>query len=142
MSYDYAACKRCSDCLFGLGALGKTKLLRSVSHLQGSSASLWRGNWASKLLAVIGIPPMWCHIKKIYQLLGNCHTPGLALHTTVAGKCPSSPEDEQEKQRVRERAGTGKERLYPLHKTHITQMTAFKARQGRLMSPGTPALHR
>ncbi|GFX00025.1 uncharacterized protein TNCV_3080211 [Trichonephila clavipes] len=26
------------------------------------------------------------------------HTPGLALHTTVAGKCPSSPEDEQEKQ--------------------------------------------
>ncbi|GFX32068.1 hypothetical protein TNCV_4099171 [Trichonephila clavipes] len=27
-----------------------------------------------------------------------CHTPGLALHTTVAGKCLSSPEDEQEKQ--------------------------------------------
>ncbi|GFW61471.1 uncharacterized protein TNCV_347191 [Trichonephila clavipes] len=26
------------------------------------------------------------------------HTPGLALHSTVAGKCPSSPEDEQEKQ--------------------------------------------
>ncbi|GFX03644.1 hypothetical protein TNCV_2112161 [Trichonephila clavipes] len=28
----------------------------------------------------------------------KCHTPGLALHTTVAGKCPRSPEDEQEKQ--------------------------------------------
>ncbi|GFW92457.1 transposable element Tcb2 transposase [Trichonephila clavipes] len=28
----------------------------------------------------------------------NSHTPGLALHTTVAGKCPNSPEDEQEKQ--------------------------------------------
>ncbi|GFT81742.1 uncharacterized protein TNCV_2052431 [Trichonephila clavipes] len=28
----------------------------------------------------------------------GCHTPGLALHTTVAEKCPSSPEDEQEKQ--------------------------------------------
>ncbi|GFY27548.1 uncharacterized protein TNCV_2071651 [Trichonephila clavipes] len=28
----------------------------------------------------------------------GCHTPGLALHTTVAGKCPSSPEDKQEKQ--------------------------------------------
>ncbi|GFV49809.1 hypothetical protein TNCV_1390911 [Trichonephila clavipes] len=28
----------------------------------------------------------------------KCHTPGLALHATVAGKCPSSPEDEQEKQ--------------------------------------------
>ncbi|GFW17643.1 transposable element Tcb2 transposase [Trichonephila clavipes] len=26
------------------------------------------------------------------------HTPGHALHTTAAGKCPSSPEDEQEKQ--------------------------------------------
>ncbi|GFX96951.1 uncharacterized protein TNCV_1996831 [Trichonephila clavipes] len=26
------------------------------------------------------------------------HTPGLDLQTTVAGKCPSSPEDEQEKQ--------------------------------------------
>ncbi|GFT31578.1 hypothetical protein TNCV_609541 [Trichonephila clavipes] len=24
--------------------------------------------------------------------------PGLALHTTVTGKCPGSPEDEQEKQ--------------------------------------------
>ncbi|GFY04526.1 hypothetical protein TNCV_4416121 [Trichonephila clavipes] len=31
-------------------------------------------------------------------------TPSLALHTTVAGKCPSSPENEQE------RAGTGKEK--------------------------------
>ncbi|GFX12586.1 hypothetical protein TNCV_3157071 [Trichonephila clavipes] len=29
---------------------------------------------------------------------GGCHTPGISLHTTVAGKCPSSPEDEQEKQ--------------------------------------------
>ncbi|GFW43267.1 uncharacterized protein TNCV_1350301 [Trichonephila clavipes] len=30
--------------------------------------------------------------------LRKYHTPGLALHTTVAGKCPSSPEDEQENQ--------------------------------------------
>ncbi|GFW33133.1 uncharacterized protein TNCV_2110611 [Trichonephila clavipes] len=29
--------------------------------------------------------------------LGAVHTPVLALHTTVAGKCPSSPEDEQER---------------------------------------------
>ncbi|GFU21735.1 uncharacterized protein TNCV_3123341 [Trichonephila clavipes] len=28
----------------------------------------------------------------------SSHTPGLALHTTVAGKYPSSPEDKQEKQ--------------------------------------------
>ncbi|GFV43474.1 ig-like domain-containing protein [Trichonephila clavipes] len=28
----------------------------------------------------------------------SCHTPGIALHATVTGKCPSSPEDEQQKQ--------------------------------------------
>ncbi|GFV21307.1 hypothetical protein TNCV_4889021 [Trichonephila clavipes] len=40
----------------------------------------------------------------------------------------------------RERAGTDKERLYPLHKGHTTQVTASKPRQNRLKSPGTPAL--
>ncbi|GFV98466.1 hypothetical protein TNCV_624251 [Trichonephila clavipes] len=36
-----------------------------------------------------------------------CQTPGLALHTAVAGKCPSSPEEEQEKQEEsRDRSGT------------------------------------
>ncbi|GFT07667.1 uncharacterized protein TNCV_4045931 [Trichonephila clavipes] len=35
---------------------------------------------------------------KMYELLELSHTPGLALHTTVTGKCPSSSEDEQEKQ--------------------------------------------
>ncbi|GFW20144.1 hypothetical protein TNCV_2320851 [Trichonephila clavipes] len=44
--------------------------------------------------------------------------------------------------RSKERAGTGKERFYPLHKSHTTQVTASKACQGRLMSPGTPALYR
>ncbi|GFV18705.1 hypothetical protein TNCV_4755921 [Trichonephila clavipes] len=39
-----------------------------------------------------------------------------------------------------ERAGTTKERLYPLHKGHATQVTTSKARQGRLKSPGSPAL--
>ncbi|GFW97724.1 hypothetical protein TNCV_1424881 [Trichonephila clavipes] len=81
------------------------------------------------------------HVKSVDALSPNismCHTPGLDLQTTVAGKCPSSPEDEQEKQR--ERAGAGKERLYPLHKSQTVQMTASKACQGRLMSPGTPAL--
>ncbi|GFU73700.1 retrovirus-related Pol polyprotein from transposon TNT 1-94 [Trichonephila clavipes] len=33
-----------------------------------------------------------------YQLILS-HTSGLALHTTVAGKCSSSPDDEQEKQK-------------------------------------------
>ncbi|GFU47095.1 hypothetical protein TNCV_2616641 [Trichonephila clavipes] len=36
------------------------------------------------------------------------HKPGLDLQTTVPGKCPSSPEDEQEKEGER---GTDKERL-------------------------------
>ncbi|GFT82558.1 hypothetical protein TNCV_1633601 [Trichonephila clavipes] len=44
--------------------------------------------------------------------------------------------------RSKERAGSGKKRFYPLHKSHTTQVTASKARQGRLMSPGTPALYR
>ncbi|GFT86528.1 putative transposase [Trichonephila clavipes] len=48
----------------------------------------------------------------------------------------------QKKSRSKERAGTGKERLYPLHKSHTTQVTASKARQSRLMSPGTPELYR
>ncbi|GFY35173.1 hypothetical protein TNCV_5045481 [Trichonephila clavipes] len=41
---------------------------------------------------------------------------------------------------VRERAGTSKERLYNLHQSHTTQVTASKARQGRLKSPGSTAL--
>ncbi|GFW50352.1 hypothetical protein TNCV_2886581 [Trichonephila clavipes] len=40
--------------------------------------------------------------------------------------------------RSKERSETDKERLYPLHKSHTTQVTASKARQGRLMSPGSP----
>ncbi|GFX39723.1 hypothetical protein TNCV_2104671 [Trichonephila clavipes] len=43
------------ECPFGLGALGKIKLLSSISHRQSSDASLWRGNWASKLLVAIDI---------------------------------------------------------------------------------------
>ncbi|GFW37889.1 hypothetical protein TNCV_4630911 [Trichonephila clavipes] len=42
----------------------------------------------------------------------------------------------QKMSRERE-AGTGKERFYPLHKGHTTQVTASKLRQGRLKSPGT-----
>ncbi|GFT49692.1 hypothetical protein TNCV_3368281 [Trichonephila clavipes] len=54
----------------------------------------------------------------------------------------NAPAVQKMSRRSKERAGTGKERLYPLHKSHTTQMTASKARQGRLMSPGTPALYR
>ncbi|GFT04907.1 hypothetical protein TNCV_4712761 [Trichonephila clavipes] len=48
----------------------------------------------------------------------------------------------QKMSRSKERAGTGKERLYPLHKNHTMQGTASKARQGRPKSPGTHALYR
>ncbi|GFW72240.1 hypothetical protein TNCV_702771 [Trichonephila clavipes] len=37
------------------GALVKTLILSTVSHRQSSGASLWGGNWASKLPAVICI---------------------------------------------------------------------------------------
>ncbi|GFU75540.1 carcinine transporter [Trichonephila clavipes] len=50
MLYDYAACKRSLECLFGLGALGKIKF---VEHTR-SSASLWGG-----------IPGHWCYIPEI-----------------------------------------------------------------------------
>ncbi|GFV72982.1 hypothetical protein TNCV_1734501 [Trichonephila clavipes] len=46
------------ECPFGLGALGKIKFLRSISHHQTSGASLWGGNFASKLLVAIGIAYM------------------------------------------------------------------------------------
>ncbi|GFU40893.1 hypothetical protein TNCV_2466751 [Trichonephila clavipes] len=41
------------------------------SHRQSSGASLGGGNWMPKLLAAIGIPPIWCCTKKNYQLPGN-----------------------------------------------------------------------
>ncbi|GFY21737.1 hypothetical protein TNCV_1168811 [Trichonephila clavipes] len=47
--------------------------------LQG--ASLCGGNWASKLLAVIGITYLVQHTKKGYQLRGN--VVGLRLNTNV-----------------------------------------------------------
>ncbi|GFU66763.1 hypothetical protein TNCV_901461 [Trichonephila clavipes] len=52
----------------------------------------------------------------------------------------NAPAVQKMSRRCKERAGTGQERLYPLHKSHTTQVTASKARQGRLRSPGTPAL--
>ncbi|GFW16094.1 uncharacterized protein TNCV_4680861 [Trichonephila clavipes] len=59
---------------------------------------------------------------EIYNIaIYDCHTSGLASHTTVAGKCPSSPEDEQEKK------GESKDRLLifiirlmsPIHRDHL-----------------------
>ncbi|GFW85239.1 hypothetical protein TNCV_3249791 [Trichonephila clavipes] len=65
----------------------------------------------------------------------KCHTSGLDLHTTVTGKCRSSPEEEQENQ------GESRDRLRkalpPAQKSHTTQVTASKARQGRLMNSCT-----
>ncbi|GFT39909.1 hypothetical protein TNCV_336231 [Trichonephila clavipes] len=52
----------------------------------------------------------------------ECRKPGLDLKTTVPGKCPSSPEDKQEKQGE----NTDKERLNRLHKGRTTQVTASK----------------
>ncbi|GFY19635.1 hypothetical protein TNCV_4648071 [Trichonephila clavipes] len=52
----------------------------------------------------------------------------------------NAPAVQKMSRRSKERAGTGKERLEPLHKSHTTQVTASEARQGRLRSPGTTAL--
>ncbi|GFU67753.1 hypothetical protein TNCV_3134181 [Trichonephila clavipes] len=54
----------------------------------------------------------------------------------------NAPAVQKRSRRSKERAGIGKERLYPLHKSHTTQVTASKARHVRLMIPGTPALYR
>ncbi|GFY15574.1 hypothetical protein TNCV_1282221 [Trichonephila clavipes] len=62
---------------------------------------------------------------------------GLDLQTTVQGNTPAV---QKMNRRSKERVGTGKERLYPLDKGHIMQVTASKAHQGRLKSPGSPAL--
>ncbi|GFX59549.1 hypothetical protein TNCV_2034771 [Trichonephila clavipes] len=43
------------QCPFGLGTLGQIKFQNSISHRQSSGAFLWGGNWASKLLAAVGI---------------------------------------------------------------------------------------
>ncbi|GFV09554.1 hypothetical protein TNCV_3159511 [Trichonephila clavipes] len=64
MWYNYAACKKSLEFKFGLVALGKIEFLSSVSHRQSSGASLWGGNWTSKLLAEVDIPPLLFCAKK------------------------------------------------------------------------------
>ncbi|GFX88341.1 hypothetical protein TNCV_1705622 [Trichonephila clavipes] len=83
------------------------------------------------------IPGNFQNLRNSMQHYCLSYTPGLALHTTVAEKCPSSPEDEQKQGESRD----SKERLYPLHKRLTTQVITSKARQGRLMIPRTPALY-
>ncbi|GFX21950.1 hypothetical protein TNCV_2428571 [Trichonephila clavipes] len=61
--------------IFGLGAFDKIKIPSTVSHRQSSGVSLWKENKASKLLVMIGIPPIWCHTKKRCQLLGSVLDP-------------------------------------------------------------------
>ncbi|GFW11294.1 hypothetical protein TNCV_3808141 [Trichonephila clavipes] len=65
MSYDYVACKKSLECPFGLDAIGKINYLSTISHRQSSSASLWAGNRASKLLPAIGTAYMVPHSKVI-----------------------------------------------------------------------------
>ncbi|GFT82472.1 transposable element Tcb2 transposase [Trichonephila clavipes] len=44
MSYDYVACERSPECLFGLGALGKVKFQRTVFHCQSTGARVQRNS--------------------------------------------------------------------------------------------------
>ncbi|GFS97703.1 hypothetical protein TNCV_2558631 [Trichonephila clavipes] len=54
-----------------IGAADPAHYLHMVLPRQSSGASLWRRNWTSKLLVVIGIPPIGCRTKKRYQFPGN-----------------------------------------------------------------------
>ncbi|GFV72571.1 hypothetical protein TNCV_4084711 [Trichonephila clavipes] len=67
MSYDYTACERSRECLFGLGALGKIKILLQTLIVKSSGASLWVvkitcGNWYRLL---------WCR-DKVISAPGKC----------------------------------------------------------------------
>ncbi|GFY30940.1 uncharacterized protein TNCV_1629141 [Trichonephila clavipes] len=66
--------------LFGLGALGKIKFLSMVSHRQSSSVSLLGGNWASKLLAVIGIRLYGATLKRNTSFRGMYQVCNVILH--------------------------------------------------------------
>ncbi|GFV37599.1 hypothetical protein TNCV_4982211 [Trichonephila clavipes] len=68
---------------------------------------------------------------KIYH---QCHIPGIDLQTTVSQG--NAPAVQNISRRSRERAGTGTKRLYSLHKSYTTQVTASKACHIHLMSPG------
>ncbi|GFX60387.1 transposable element Tc1 transposase [Trichonephila clavipes] len=52
----------------------------------------------------------------------------------------NAPAVQKMSRRSKQRAGTGKERLYHLQKGHTTQVTASKSRQGCLKGPGSPSL--
>ncbi|GFT82479.1 hypothetical protein TNCV_3350551 [Trichonephila clavipes] len=86
MSYDYVACKRSPECLFGLGALGKVKFQRTVFHCQ--SAGIGRVDSEERVSPTEGIPkfPRWdyggiktltvCKVKNYFEGNGqHCGTP-------------------------------------------------------------------
>ncbi|GFT74025.1 hypothetical protein TNCV_3707611 [Trichonephila clavipes] len=81
MSYDYTACKRSLECLFGLGALGKIK---SQYRFASSGACLWRGNWALKLFAVTGIHLYGAALKKGIPASGKCTRSAMVKHQSAA----------------------------------------------------------
>ncbi|GFW63492.1 hypothetical protein TNCV_401581 [Trichonephila clavipes] len=54
----------------------------------------------------------------------------------------NAPAVQKMNRRSKEKAGTGKERLYPLHKSDTTKVSSSKAYQSRLMNFGTFALYR
>ncbi|GFS47419.1 hypothetical protein TNCV_4863381 [Trichonephila clavipes] len=65
------------------GTLSKIKNQRTVSHRQRSSASLWGGNWASKLPVVIGIRLYGAALKEI-PAPGECNRSAMVKHQSAA----------------------------------------------------------
>ncbi|GFW50609.1 hypothetical protein TNCV_2889111 [Trichonephila clavipes] len=85
------------------GADARSTCRGSKSPKYPVGVAVWTGD-ASSNVVLVTAPKL-----KITRSVASnlrvawCHTPGLALHTTVAGKCPSSPEDEQKQGESRDR---------------------------------------
>ncbi|GFU52453.1 hypothetical protein TNCV_2546121 [Trichonephila clavipes] len=71
-------------CLFGLGDLGKIKIPSTVLHYQSSGVFLLGENRASKLLMVIGIPPICCRPKKEIPAPGECTISAMIKYLSAA----------------------------------------------------------
>ncbi|GFY24224.1 hypothetical protein TNCV_1012751 [Trichonephila clavipes] len=70
MSYDYTACKRSLECLFGLGALGKINSKYRFTSSKLRCLPLGR-KLVVKTTCSDWYPPVWSRTKKRHQLPGN-----------------------------------------------------------------------
>ncbi|GFV02535.1 hypothetical protein TNCV_5017031 [Trichonephila clavipes] len=60
------------ECLFGLGALGKIKFLVPLRLVKAQAHSSVEETDSQNPFAVIDVPPIWWHTKKVIPDLGEC----------------------------------------------------------------------